>query len=77
MTRGGAKATLGGSWPPKSTAASVTLHNCKTPQNKTNTPAPPNLLSISGPLVRGDWHGALKQIEDLAAGKNVELLSQN
>ena len=75
---GGATAKpVGGSRPPKSGGTSVTLHNCKTPQNKTNTPALPNLLSISGPLVRGDWHGALKQIEDLAAGKNVELLSQN
>ena len=31
---------VGGSRPPKSTGTSVTLHNCKTPQNKTNTPAP-------------------------------------
>ena len=60
MTRGGAKATLGGSWPPKSSAASVTLHNCKTPQNKTNTPAFSHLLSISGQLVLGDWQGGFE-----------------
>ena len=51
---------VGGSRPPKSGATSVTLHNCKTPQNKTNTPAHSHLLSISGQLVLGDWQGGFE-----------------